>query len=64
MKLTDLDSITDQDDDSNDDDVCCICSRPATCNYDSREDCPSCGSLNCEFKMQVAMDYHDEVGDR
>ncbi len=41
---------------------CCICGKPSTTDY--ADDCPSCGSPACEFKMQQAMDYHDEVGNR
>lgn len=43
-------------------DVCCVCGKLATTNYDDRDDCPSCGSARCELQMQRAIDYHDERG--
>ena len=41
---------------------CCICDEPSRGCYDDREDCPSCGRFMCEYRMQTAMDYHDERG--
>lgn len=41
---------------------CCICHRPATSHYTDRLDAPSCGRVECEVRMQAAMDAHEGRG--
>lgn len=41
---------------------CCMCGRTSICDYDDREDCPSCGSPVCELKIQFGLDYIEERG--
>lgn len=43
---------------------CCVCGRPAVEDYQGREDCPSCGRVECEWRMQQFLDFQDEVGNR
>jgi hypothetical protein len=31
----------------------CVCGRPAADVYDGRDDCPSCGDLECEYLMAL-----------
>lgn len=38
---------------------CFICKQPADGYYQGRQEFPSCGSRNCELKMQGGIDAHD-----
>jgi hypothetical protein len=48
--------------------ACVICGRPATTCYPPDTDpdsaSPSCGGVVCEIRIQAAIDYHEEVGNR
>jgi hypothetical protein len=64
-----MNDATDAAPDDDDAEICVICGRPSTCFYppyaESEEaQAPSCGNMQCEYRMQAAMDYHDEAGHR
>ncbi len=45
--------------------TCVVCGKPATVGYpDDEHGEPSCGRAECELRMQFALDYNDECGDR
>ena len=52
--------------DDDDLDTCVICGRPAICQYPTRgiERVPSCGRMACELRIQTAVDFDQECGDR
>jgi hypothetical protein len=44
--------------------LCAACKAAATTRYPDDDGEWSCGSPACELRMQAAIDYHDEAGDR
>ena len=41
--------------------LCCICGKTATEDYDDRDDAPYCGAFMCGYRIQQAI---DEAGNR